>query len=67
MQLKNALVFDKPASIQIGQAYEGLQAETDDLTAQIQHLQDSLTTMLRIQQRYIIVKLRINYYWRSNF
>ncbi|XP_073973558.1 SH3 and cysteine-rich domain-containing protein isoform X9 [Rhodnius prolixus] len=53
VQLKNALVFDKPASIQIGQAYEGLQAETDDLTAQIQHLQDSLTTMLRIQQRSI--------------
>ncbi|XP_024081048.1 uncharacterized protein LOC106670821 isoform X6 [Cimex lectularius] len=52
-QLKNTLVVDRPASIQVQSTFESLNSEADGLQAQIQHLQDSLSTMLRIQQRSI--------------
>uniref|UniRef100_A0A0K8TBJ8 Phorbol-ester/DAG-type domain-containing protein n=1 Tax=Lygus hesperus TaxID=30085 RepID=A0A0K8TBJ8_LYGHE len=52
-QLKNTLVTDRPASLQINQGYESLNTEQKDLTQQIQQLQDALSTMLRIQQRSI--------------
>jgi len=52
-QLKNTLVTDRVASIQIPQRYETLCEEATELQSQMQHLQDSLSTMLRIQQRSI--------------
>ncbi|KAF6198061.1 hypothetical protein GE061_007807 [Apolygus lucorum] len=52
-QLKNTLVTDRPAALQINQGYESLNTEQKDLTQQIQQLQDALSTMLRIQQRSI--------------
>ncbi|XP_075235389.1 SH3 and cysteine-rich domain-containing protein isoform X1 [Lycorma delicatula] len=49
--LKNEIVIDRLASIQIRQKYESLRIEAMELETQIKQLQDALDTMLRIQQR----------------
>ncbi|CAH1395658.1 unnamed protein product, partial [Nezara viridula] len=49
----NQLVNDRLASIQVPQRFEGLCEEANQLQTHIQQLQDSLSTMLRIQQRSI--------------
>ncbi|XP_066904887.1 uncharacterized protein Stacl isoform X4 [Halyomorpha halys] len=49
----NQLVNDRLASVQVPPRYEGLCEEANQLQTHIQQLQDSLSTMLRIQQRSI--------------
>lgn len=49
--LKNELIVDRLASIQIRSRYETLRVEAAELETQIKQLQDALDTMVRIQQR----------------
>ncbi|XP_054275366.1 uncharacterized protein LOC128994676 isoform X9 [Macrosteles quadrilineatus] len=49
--LKNEVVVDRLASIQVRSRYEALRVEAVELETQIKQLQDALDTMVRIQQR----------------
>ncbi|XP_046668612.1 uncharacterized protein LOC124359657 isoform X10 [Homalodisca vitripennis] len=49
--LKNELVVDRLASVQVRSRYETLRVEAAELETQIKQLQDALDTMARIQQR----------------
>lgn len=49
--LKNELVTDRLASIQIRAQLEGLRKEGQDLELQCKQLQDALDTLHRMQQR----------------
>ncbi|RZF34440.1 hypothetical protein LSTR_LSTR012191, partial [Laodelphax striatellus] len=49
--LKNELVIDRLASINVRQKYDSLRAEANELETQIKQLQDALDSMQRIQQR----------------
>lgn len=51
--LRNELVIDRSASLDIRTKYDSLRVEEADLMAQISKLQDSLDTLCRIQQRYL--------------
>ena len=49
--LKNELVVDRLAPVQVRSRYDTLRVEAMELETQIKQLQDALDTMLRIQQR----------------
>ncbi|XP_034239679.1 uncharacterized protein LOC117644382 isoform X3 [Thrips palmi] len=49
--LKNELVLDRLASIQVRAQFEGLRKEGQDLDVQCKQLQDALDTLYRMQQR----------------
>lgn len=49
--LKDQLVLDRLSAVQVQPAHEALRKESADLEAQIRQIQDSLDTLLRIQQR----------------
>ncbi|XP_072155902.1 uncharacterized protein [Bemisia tabaci] len=51
--LRNELVIDRSASLDIRTKYDSLRVEEADLMAQISKLQDSLDTLCRIQQRSV--------------
>uniref|UniRef100_A0A8D8Y8F2 SH3 and cysteine-rich domain-containing protein 2 n=2 Tax=Cacopsylla melanoneura TaxID=428564 RepID=A0A8D8Y8F2_9HEMI len=51
VQLKNELVIDRLASLDVKSRYESLRNESAELEAQIKQLQDALDTLSRIQQR----------------
>ncbi|XP_031355893.1 SH3 and cysteine-rich domain-containing protein 2-like isoform X8 [Photinus pyralis] len=49
--LKDQLVIDRLSAVQVQPAHDALKKESADLDAQIRQIQDSLETLLRIQQR----------------
>ncbi|KAF5281601.1 hypothetical protein FQR65_LT02921 [Abscondita terminalis] len=49
--LKDQLVIDRLSAVQVQPAHDALRKESADLDAQIRQIQDSLETLLRIQQR----------------
>ncbi|KAI5753781.1 hypothetical protein M8J77_003302 [Diaphorina citri] len=51
VQLKNELVIDRLASLDVKSRYESLRTEAAELETQIKQLQDALDTLSRIQQR----------------
>ena len=61
--LKNEIVVDRLASIQIRGRYESLKKEASELDSQIKQLHDALDTLLRIQQRYVHVKMSLVCCW----
>lgn len=49
--MKDELVVDRLASIQVKPSHEALRKESTELEAQIKQTQDALDTLVRIQQR----------------
>lgn len=49
--LRNELVADRLAAVQVRSKYEALRVEAVELETQIKQLADALDTMVRIQQR----------------
>lgn len=55
--LKDELVIDRLSAVQVRPSYDALRKEAADLEAQIRQVQDSLDTLLRIQQRSLEASL----------
>lgn len=49
--LKDELVIDRLSAVQVRPSHDALRKEANDLDSQIRQIQDSLDTLLRIQQR----------------
>lgn len=49
--MKNEIVLDRLASLDVKSRYESLRNEAAELETQIKQLQDTLDTLSRIQQR----------------
>lgn len=63
LALKNDLVVDRLASLDVRAGYDTIRAELMDLESQIKQIQDSVETLKRLQQRFF---LQLNTYWRPH-
>lgn len=53
LALKNELVVDRLASLDVRAGYDTIRAELMDLESQMKQIQDSVETFKRLQQRFI--------------
>lgn len=52
MALKNELIVDRLASLDVRAGYDTIRAELMDLESQMKQIQDSVETFKRLQQRF---------------
>lgn len=52
MALKNELVVDRLANLDVRAGYDTIRAELMDLESQMKQIQDSVETLKRLQQRF---------------
>lgn len=52
LALKNDLVVDRLASLDVRTGYDTIRAELMDLESQMKQIQDSVETLKRLQQRF---------------
>lgn len=55
--MKDELVIDRLSAVQVRPSHDALKKEAFDLETQIRQIQDSLDTLLRIQQRSLEASL----------
>lgn len=52
LALKNELVVDRLANLDVRAGYDTIRAELMDLESQMKQIQDSMETLKRLQQRF---------------
>lgn len=61
LALKNELVVDRLANLDVRAGYDTIRAELMDLESQMKQIQDSVETLKRLQQRFYLVTHKCTY------
>lgn len=61
LTLKNELVVDRLANLDVRAGYDTIRAELMDLESQMKQIQDSVETLKRLQQRFYLATYKFIY------